>query len=225
MKNNIKIKIASGFTLIEVIIAMTLLSLILVLLFSTIFTANKSWQSTERKIALNDETRIVAQFIQRQLTQMTPLLWSDNKKQKLLFSGKNNEISFTTTLPAHRGGGGVQLVSLKINNTDDMNHLDFYYRHAGGDVYPFDNENFEQVTLLEDIKDIEIAYFGREKADQSPQWQDEWQNDQFLPLLISIKILGTDENQDWPELKIPLHSHFVRGQAQFVLSKTSQSPI
>jgi len=225
MKTIIDLKKHTGFTLIEVIIAMTLLSLILVLLFSTIFTANKSWQSTERKIAHNDETRIVAQFIQRQVTQMTPLLWFDNKKRKLIFSGKNNEISFTTTLPAHRGGGGVQLVTLKINNTDDMNHLDLYYSHASGDVFPIENDNFEQVTLLEDIEDIEFAYFGREKADQTPQWQDEWQNDQFLPLLISIKIQGTEKNQDWPELKIPFHSHFVGGQPQFVLRKTSQSPI
>ncbi len=151
MKTRIDLKKNTGFTLIEIIIAMTLLSLILVLLFSTIFTANKSWQSTERKISHNDETRIVAQFIQRQITQMTPLLWFDNNKRKLLFSGTNNEISFTITLPAHRGGGGVQLVTLKINNTDDKNHLDLYYRHASGDVFPFENDNFEQVTLLEDI--------------------------------------------------------------------------
>lgn len=225
MKTSIQLKKPNGFTLIEVIIAMTLLSLILVLLFSTIFTANKSWQSTERKIEHNDELRLVSRFIQRQITQMTPLLWSDNKKQKLLFSGKNNEISFTTTLPAHRGGGGVQLVTLKMNNTDGINHLDLYYRYAGGDIFPFDNDNFEQVTLLENIKNIEIAYFGREKEDQEPQWQDEWQNDDFLPLLISIKIQGTETNQDWPELKIPFHSNFVRGQPQFVLRKSSQSPI
>ena len=39
----------SGFTLIEVLLGMSLLSLILVLLFSTVFTANRSWASTERR--------------------------------------------------------------------------------------------------------------------------------------------------------------------------------
>ena len=62
----------SGFTLIEVLLGMSLLSLILVLLFSTVFTANRSWASTERRIAQNDELRLVAAFIQTRLAQQSP---------------------------------------------------------------------------------------------------------------------------------------------------------
>ena len=37
----------SGFTLIEILLAISLLSLILLLLFSALFSANRSWAATE----------------------------------------------------------------------------------------------------------------------------------------------------------------------------------
>lgn len=221
MKKTITPESSRGFTLIEVIIAMTILSLILVLLFSTLFTANRSWQSTERRITQNDELRLVGHFIQRQISQAIPLMWIDKDERQLIFKGKNNELRFTSTLPAHRGGGGIQIITLKINQTDEANHLDLYYRYATPDASPFEeNDDIEQVTLLENIDSIELSYFGREKIDEDPVWRDEWKNDEFLPLLISLKIHTVEGNRDWPEIKIPLHSNFIKGQAQYILRKS-----
>ena len=226
MRRSVAYKKITGFTLIEVIIAMTILSLILVLLFSTIFTANKSWRITEQKISQNDELRLVGHFIRRQISQNIPLMWIDQKDQKLIFEGKDNELNFTSTLPAHRGGGGVQLITLKVNQTDELHHLDLYYRHASPDDSPFDKmDDIETVTLLENIKNIEFSYFGQEKIDEDPVWRDEWQNNELLPMLISLKIHTIDESNNWPEIKIPLHSNFNKGQPQFILRKTKNSPI
>ncbi|MCZ6804302.1 MAG: prepilin-type N-terminal cleavage/methylation domain-containing protein [Proteobacteria bacterium] len=226
MKSSISQNNSTGFTLIEVMIAMTILSLILVLLFSTIFTANRSWQTTERKIAQNDELRLVGHFIQRQLSQNIPLMWIDQDERKLIFEGKNDELRFTSTLPAHRGGGGIQLITLKVNQTDDVHHLDLYYRHVNPDVSPFEkNHDVEQVTLLENINSIEFSYFGQENFDEAPVWRDEWQNKEILPTLISIKIHTRNESQDWPEMKIPLHSNYIQGQPQFILRKTTNTSI
>lgn len=217
---------STGFTLVEVMIAMTILSLILVLLFSTIFTANRSWQITERKIAQNDELRIVSYFIQRQISQNIPLMWMDQDGQRLVFEGKHDELTFTSTLPAHRGGGGIHLITLKVNQTDDVHHLDLFYRHIDSDVSPFEkNPDVEEVTLLENINSIELAYFGQDKIDETPTWRDAWQNDEILPILISIKIYAVNNSQNWPEMKIPLRSNYIKGQTQFILRKTTDAPI
>lgn len=215
----------SGFTLIEVIIAMSLLSLILILLFSTIFTTNKHWHLTEKKITQNEELRLVSFFIQKQLSQNIPLMWLNKTEQKLIFEGKSNELRFTSTLPAHRGGGGIKILLLKTNLSEDQNHLDLYYQQANPDVSPFDTTNKpEQVTLLDNVKRIELSYYGQEEINEEPVWKDEWQNDTFLPLLISLKIFTTDNN-DWPEIKIPLHSSFIKGQPQFILRQSPNLPI
>ena len=226
MKTGITLQDSKGFTLIEVIIAMTLLSLILVLLFSTLFTANRSWQSTEKKITQNDELRLVGHFIQRQLSQTIPLMWIDKDERRLIFEGGNNELRFTSALPAHRGGGGIQIITLKVNQVDETRHLDLYYRNADPDSSPFEKEDgIEQITLLENIDNIELAYFGREKLDEDPVWRDEWKNDELLPLLISLKIHTVEGSPDWPEIKIPLHSNFIKGQAQYILRKSINASI
>lgn len=226
MKTNNIHKKNSGFTLIEVIIAMTILSLILVLLFSTLYTANRSWQTTEKKITQNDELRLVGHFIQRQLSQTVPLMWVDKKERHLIFEGKHDELRFTSSLPAHRGGGGIQIMTLKINQLDDTYHLILNYRNASPDTSPFEESgDDEQVTLLENINNIEFSYYGSDKFDEEPIWRDEWQNNELLPVLIRIKIHAANGNPDWPEIKIPLHANYIKGQPQFILRKALNASI
>jgi general secretion pathway protein J len=216
----------TGFTLIEVIVSMTILSLILVLLFSTLFTANQNWQLTKRNITQNDDIRLISNFIRRQIIQNIPLLWIDKKEQRLIFNGKKNELNFTSTLPAHRGGGGIQILSLRVNRTDDAHHLDLYYRYANPDKSPFDEWSDEKhTTLLDNIKNIELSYYGQEKINEDSVWRDEWQNKEVLPTLINLKIITVNEDLSWPEITIPLHTVYIKGQPQFVLRRSQNNSI
>lgn len=213
-----------GFTLIEVIIAMTILSLILVLLFSTLFTANRSWQSTERKVSQNNELRLVSHFLQRQISQSIPLMWIDKSEQRLIFEGRKKQLRFASTLPAHRGGGGIQIITLKLEKTKNYHQLNLYYQYGDTDSSPFeDNNNIENVTLLEDISNFELSYYGADKVDDTPTWRDEWNNERILPLIVSLKIFEIDEINNWPEIKVPLHSTYINGQPQFVLRRASDT--
>ncbi|HEY8220174.1 MAG TPA: prepilin-type N-terminal cleavage/methylation domain-containing protein, partial [Methylobacter sp.] len=57
----------AGFTLIEVLIAMTLLSLMVVLLFSSLRICAQSWEQGENKIAEVNEVAVVYNFFQKHL--------------------------------------------------------------------------------------------------------------------------------------------------------------
>jgi len=67
---------AMGFTLIEVLIAMTLLSIMVVLLFSSLRTCAQSWEQGEKKITEVNEVAVVHNFFQRHLSSAIPL-WND----------------------------------------------------------------------------------------------------------------------------------------------------
>ncbi|WP_432743015.1 prepilin-type N-terminal cleavage/methylation domain-containing protein [Methylobacter sp. G7] len=71
-----RLKAAAGFTLIEVLIAMTLLSIMVVLLFSSLSICAKSWEQGESKIAEVNEAAVVYNFFQRHLSSAIPL-WDD----------------------------------------------------------------------------------------------------------------------------------------------------
>jgi len=74
-----------GFTLIEVLIAMTLLSIMVVLLFSSLKICADSWEKGESKITDVNEVAVVYNFFNGIVCSKT--LWND-------FSGEEKTFSF-----------------------------------------------------------------------------------------------------------------------------------
>jgi len=178
------------------------------------------------KISLrkNDEVRLVSQFIRKQISQTVPLLWIDKDKRKLLFEGKREELFFTSTLPSHRGGGGIHSLTLKVIQTDDKSQLGMTYSLLTPDTIPFtdrsdDDEQF--VILASAIDSIELSYYGREKKDEEPRWFELWENDDSLPQLVRIKINALDENNNWPVMEIPIKAIYVKGRPEFMIRANS----
>ena len=209
---------APGFTLIEILLAVSLLSLLLLLLFSALFSANRSWAATERRIAQNDELRLVAEFIQRQLAEQTPLFWAGQDDTDLLFSGAGDELHFTAGLPAHRGGGGVQALTLKVSRAGGERQLALYFQPVGAAQRPFANQHgAERVVLLANTARIELAYYGREEIEGQSSWRDEWRHAELLPELIGLTVYPAT-GRAWPQMIIPLHARPAKGRAHNVLA-------
>ncbi len=70
------LRTSMGFTLIEVLIAMTLLSMMVVLLFASLRICAQSWEQGENKITEVNEVAVVYNFFQRHLSSAIPL-WND----------------------------------------------------------------------------------------------------------------------------------------------------
>jgi general secretion pathway protein J len=70
------LRYAAGFTLIEVMIAMALLSIMVVLLFGSLRICAQSWEQGENKITEVNEVAVVYNFFQRHLSPAIPL-WND----------------------------------------------------------------------------------------------------------------------------------------------------
>ena len=208
---------APGFTLLEILLAISLLSLILLLLFSALFSANRSWAATERRIAQNDELRLVAEFIQRQLAAQAPLFWAGQDDTDLLFSGAPDELHFTAGLPAHRGGGGAEALTLKVSRAGGESQLALYVQPVSAEQRPFDDHGAERVVLLANTARIELAYYGREEIEGQSSWRDEWRHAELLPELIGLTVYPAT-GRAWPQMIIPLHARPAKGRAHNVLA-------
>jgi general secretion pathway protein J len=209
-----------GFTLIEIMIALTLLSMILLLLFASLHTVNRSWQSGLEKIDKNDEIRLVSDFIRRQITQTVPLLWINQDGRRLVFHGEQNELTFTSTLPSHRGGGGLYFMTLKVNNTGKSKQLDLNYYGANPGISPFDPPPVDEQThvlLLENIDAINFDYYGQDNPDDDPKWHDNWQNKETLPKLVRLSIHQTEPERSWPVMTMAILSVHTQAEPQYIL--------
>jgi general secretion pathway protein J len=216
-----------GFTLIEILISMVLLSMTLLLLFSSLYTANKYWQMGEQTIEKNEETRLVGHFIRRLIIQAVPILWVESGEKRLLFQGKQDELRFVSTLPAHRGGGGLHNLMLKVVTTDSKRQLGLTHSLLDPDVEPFSEINNKEdfIVIANDIDTIKLSYFGKTKDDEDTRWFEEWDSDAYLPQLVRLHIYTKNRSMngssDWPFIDIPIHAGFIRGQLEFMIQTAS----
>jgi len=188
----------SGFTLLEVMLAMTLLSIMVVLLFSSLKIGAESWNKGEKKIAEVNDKAVVYQFFKRHLPAIKPL-WDDFSDDERVFSfqGETNKLQFVSIFPASAGRKGLQLFEVIFDKYDQG-----LVKVVLSPFYPaLDEQQWEpeEVVLLEQVENFEISYFGKEMGESDGSWVDSWKQRETLPALLKIKI--TLENQSyWPEM-------------------------
>ena len=198
-----------GFTLIEVLIAMTLLSIMMVLLFTSLKICADSWEKGESKITDVNEIAVVYNFFQRDLSVAKPL-WNDlpaEEEKTFSFQGGTQSLQFVSAFPASAGRSGLQLFSLNLQEEDNEQFINVT-------IVPFipmtegAKWHKEEVTLIKRVSDFRLAYFGSEE-DMSEDgasvggWQDEWLNKKVLPRLVKINI-SLENGIYWPEMIIDL---------------------
>ncbi|GAB6140494.1 prepilin-type N-terminal cleavage/methylation domain-containing protein [Methylosoma difficile] len=198
-------KAAYGFTLMEVLIGMTLLSIMVVLLFASLKTGADSWEKGERKIANVNETAVVYQFFKRHLATAEPLTNNlEPSESKFAFQGGRHRLSFVSAFPASAAKTGLQLFTIERKEDEDSRYLQvkltpFIAPAKKGPAIPS-----EEVILLNHVDDISLSYFGTDLVTGNGYtWQDEWLDKVELPRLVKINI--TMANGDsWPDMIIAM---------------------
>jgi len=198
-----KNKSEQGFTLIEVLLAMTLLSVMMTLLFVSLKICAESWEKGEKKIFEVGETAGVVNFFQRHLVMAKPL-WNDFTKEERLFSfqGDMQSLQFVSSFPASAGRAGLQLFTVRLLNENRENVIKVtiapFYPVADGDDWLTEEE-----TLIRHVARFSVAYFGQEAGESESRWQDQWLQRDQLPKLVKINI-GLENGVFWPEMVFDL---------------------
>ncbi len=196
-------KTIQGFTLIEVLIALTLLSIMVVLLFTSLKICADSWEKGESKIAEVDEVGVVYNFFQRHLSAALPL-WNDVKEGEKVFSfqGKSQSLQFVSTFPASAEKPGPQLFSIFMQDEGQERVIKVlltpFFPVADGEESQGDPD-----TLIDHVSNFSLSYFGAEDATSESVWRDEWLEKKFQPKLVKIKI-ELENEIFWPEMIIEL---------------------
>lgn len=194
----------AGFTLIEVLIAMTLLSLMVVLLFSSLSIGAKSWEQGESKIADVNEVAVVQQFFNHHLAHAMPQ-WNDFDPEKdriFSFQGKKNSLQFVSAFPASAERSGLQLFDLKLQEKNKQRVVEVT-------LTPFfplvEGEEFfeDTIELVRGVERFEIFYYGLNDETGEYGWQNEWLLKEEQPRLVKI-LLELEDGRFVPEIVVAL---------------------
>lgn len=207
---------AHGFTLLEVMVAIALLGLILVTLYSGLYSARLHWQAGQQKVTSTEELRILDRVIRKYLSSAIPITHISKTRREILFSGEADSLTFITRLPAHRGGGGLFQVTLATRPDNNNKQLVLFY-HSLNKPDAFDaSVNSESVTLMTNIEGVSFSYLAMPGKDKQFEWQKDWKEANELPGIVRIQ-LRKPETSTLPQLDILLQTRFVLNYPEFVI--------
>ncbi len=197
----------AGFTLLELLVALTLLGLVLAVIFGELRFAIRAWDAADAKLDRNGELLSVHSFLRQRLQQVhvpQPTAAQGDADSSPIFDGNNRSMEFLGTMPANVSDGGFYEISLSSKIGHDGNNLFISWR-------PFDEDGARIVAdtrdnsrvLLRGVREIRFSYFGSTTENIAPQWWGIWPARDAAPSLIRLQISFEDgDRRSWPELVV-----------------------
>lgn len=195
---------SAGFTLVELLLAITLMSILLGLTYSGLRAATRSSVQGEKLLAAGGGLRASHQFLRRQLNQMLPLSYAmqdGNEELRIVFEGDTKSIKYVAPMPGYLGVGGpqVQLVELV---PDDDGELVLQFSHAL--LQEFEEEYLyerDPVPLLEGITSGNFEFMGVDEQGEITAWTANWDQPETLPVAVRLNVEFSEElHLHWPDL-------------------------
>lgn len=195
-----------GFTLVEMIVALSLLAM----LMTTLLWAFRSLAHAADRLAqtqqATEDMRLVAGWLRNTLASAlppSPRWWADPvpTADGVVFVGYRDSVSWTGNLPAREGVGGIHRITVRrLPVADSSWSLQLQlapFIPAGARTAP---GHHEDRLLLTGLSRITFAYRG--VGDNI--WHPSWQDASGLPAHIRIVLEGPQ--QIWPPLIVALAS-------------------
>jgi general secretion pathway protein J len=195
-----------GFTLLELLIGMTLLGFMLALLFAGFRLASDSWDAVDRRALRTTDEEIARALVRRLVTQLQPMRWKRAINQPLAFTGEPGGFRALAPLSGQAGLGGLRVIELTAEREPKggKESVRLVLRQA---PLRYDVENFsdglaqaKDHTVLNDLVAVQFGYFGVPKAGEPAQWFDVWPNTERLPQLMRVRLESRDAG--WSDLLI-----------------------
>jgi len=195
----------TGFTLLELLVSMTILSIMMTLLFNGLQLGIRTWDAVSDASQRTQDVYFAQQFIRRHLEEAQPVtLDPANGQQQLVFSGNANSLRFVGLMPNYLGNGGLHLINLEIVDQDKGKQLILRYELFQGNGWEdYSDEEASSVVLLENLEDAEFAFTPAGSSKQTGSWKKRWDGSKEFPRLIRFRIRSTGTAPDtWNELLV-----------------------
>jgi len=176
-----------GFTLLELIIALALVALITVLLFSGLHLGSRAWEAVDRVAERNADLRSARGFLDSALEQARDVVLRYDDENRQVFAGGTASLEFVAPLSEHVGIPGLYVLRLGVEGRGEHARLVLTRWLLHTDVLAGDSKipqwqpldpsspgvsadraedrdlaagAFGQTVLLEGVGEFALAYFG-----------------------------------------------------------------
>ena len=192
-------KLARGFTLMEVIVAISLLAFGLALTFATLRGATKATERAEIVAQRDERLRAVQTFLRTQLNAALPIafVFDSETGEASFLRASSNKLEFVAIMPGYLSRGGPYLQTLEFARGSSGLQLVFQHQLLTSEG-ALDAER-EPVVLLDGIAEGGFEIRKLDEQSRPGAWESAWDVSAQLPPLVRLKIRFNDNSRHWPE--------------------------
>lgn len=188
-----------GFTILELLIATLLISLVVLAATGAIRLGLKSAEKGEDKILQHERLRAVLEIMDAQLQSEVPLQYDDDQGRRFHFRGDRWSLQFPSSHSVRGGRSGCMLVAYQVYSEPDApgrSALYVYEKLLGIDEW-------SNVKLLGRMDYAGFEYYARDPAaaaNEDGEWKHEWSEPAALPekIRVSLRVGGRDLTRVFP---------------------------
>jgi general secretion pathway protein J len=183
----------AGFTLVELLVSITLMAFLSVLLFGGLHFGTRVWEKATLADTFGNKVLIAQASIASSIAQAYPFFVLVSPTQRYVqFDGEAQSMTFFT--PAERGGLDVVTVGRDPNGSLVMNSRPELATQPAAQI--------THHVLLSGVKSFSAAYFGAMAKGAPQQWYPVWHNARTLPDLIRLRAELDGKSAKWPDLVV-----------------------
>lgn len=206
-----------GFTLVELMVALSLLALLAGLMFGGFRIASQTWQSVEEHNNALSETVQAQRFLRKLLARSEARSVPETRNTSLLsFQGDAQSLLFLSALPRRNSRvSETAWFYLALDDTNpDFPRLVLKTRaltELEKSIPEQPEITFDWYQLVDDFQRpegipalltlpanaLQLHYLPQEQDGLQPDWQQDWQQQDALPALIKLQL-----EDDWPPLVV-----------------------
>jgi general secretion pathway protein J len=182
-----------GFTLLELLVAITILGLLTSLGASLLHMGSRSWEKTYTGSENTSAIENVQTLLRHQLERIEPTIRQANGTIRTEFDGRTNSISYVSFLPEALRNDGPAEIRLYTEENPGGKGLVLAWKHGEA------QSHWAKSILMPDIDWLRIGYYGPKEKGQTAGWQTSWSFQKTLPQAIKIEV-GLKSGALWPTL-------------------------
>ena len=199
---------SAGFTLVELLVAIMILTLFMTASMGAVRVASKSWAAGQERADATEQMRAVADFLRRQFAQLPALTVGEGQEERLAFVGAGEGIMFVSSAPQYSQGPGLVTYVLRGESVDGEMLLTLRYAafDPGNREFVLPDRN-DRIVLAREFDTIEFRYYGAPTEDDMVEWLDAWPEDaELYPRAVHVRTSGEGDDDSWPDFVFELRS-------------------
>ena len=193
-----------GFTLLEMLVVLVLLSLLMLGLAGALRTIGQAGEKIDQRLARSDDFRVTRTFLRSVLGQVSAHKIDSPQAQtpggRVVFAGAPDALAWIGIMPARYGAGGRTFFKLSVEPVAEQSALVLrFVPWTDGPGFP-DWSGATARSLVSGVAGFSVGY--EDGRTMPARWGPAWTFDDRTPDRVNLRITTVDG--PWPDLVIPL---------------------